>query len=122
MKKYMAALILTLVAGTLFANELSFQQAVQEMFEQNPSLAQSKIQSNISLKQLNQSRAAYLPQLDFVQAGTYSNNPVYSFGSLLNQQQFSAVDFALDSLNHPDPRSDFSSRFQLEWLVFDFGK
>lgn len=121
-KEKCIALIFTLLAGTAFAGELSFQRAVQEMFEQNPGLAQSKIQSSVSLKQLDRTKAAYLPQLDFVQSGTYSNNPVYVFGSLLNQQRFTQADFALNSINHPDPLSDFSSRFQLGWVVFDFGK
>jgi len=30
-------------------------------------------------------------------------HPVYAFGSLLNQGRFTAADFAVNSLNHPDP-------------------
>jgi hypothetical protein len=31
------------------------------------------------------------------------NRPVFVFGSLLSQRRFTAANFALPALNHPDP-------------------
>ena len=36
------------------------------------------------------------------------NQPVFVFGSLLNQRRFTAADFALDALNHPDAIDNFA--------------
>ena len=49
------------------------------------------------------------------------NNPVYVFGALLTQRQFSAQNFAIDSLNRPDPLNNFQSRVTAEQLIYDFG-
>lgn len=115
-------LILSLLAAAASAQEFSFQDAVREMLGENPRLAQTRLQSDASRSQVGEVKAAYWPQLDFVQSWAYSNNPVYAFGTLLNQQRFSAADFSLDAINHPNPLSDVSSQLQVSWLLFDFGK
>ena len=122
MRNILPLLLMTLAAGAARAGELTLPQAAGLMIQNNPALAQKQIQSEMAAQQSGRSRAAYFPQLDFVQGWTRSNNPVFSFGSLLNQQRFTSNDFALDSLNHPDPINDVSSRFQLGWLLFDFGR
>ena len=115
-------LILSLFAAAAWAQEFSFQDAVQEMLGKNPRLAQTRMQSEASRNHLGEVKAAYWPQLDFVQSWEYSNNPVYAFATLLNQQRFSADDFSIDAFNHPNPLSDVSSHFQISWLIYDFGK
>ncbi|MCI0415401.1 TolC family protein [bacterium] len=114
--------MLLLPAGPVWAETLTFAQAVSQMFQQNPALAQRKLDSRVSENRWRQSRAAYLPRLDFLQTFHHSNNPVYAFGTLLNQERFSQQNFAIDALNHPDAVTDLSSRFQVGWLIYDFGK
>ena len=114
--------ILTLFAAAASAQEFSFTDAVREMLGKNPKLAQARMQSDASRNQLGEVKAGYWPQLDFVQSWAYSNNPVFAFSTLLNQQRFSAADFSMDALNHPNSLSDVSSQFQLSWLIYDFGK
>lgn len=114
--------ILSLFAVAASAQEFSFQDALQEMLAKNPTLAQTRMQSDASRNQLGEVKASYWPQLDFVQSWAYSNNPVHAFSTLLNQQRFSSADFSIDALNHPDPVSDVSSQLQLGWLIYDFGK
>ena len=113
---------LLLVSVSVFADTLTFHQAVSQMLQNNPVLAQRKLASSVAHDQWGQSKAAYYPQIDVLQTWNHSNNPVFVFGSLLNQAQFSQENFAIDALNHPDALNDFSSRFQVGWLVYDFGK
>lgn len=120
--EYFLASILFLGASIGSAGPLSLPEAAAIMLQQNPTLAQKEIQKQIAGLQEGRTRAGYFPQVDFVQSWTRSNNPVFSFGSLLNQQRFTAADFALDRLNHPAPLNDVSSKFQLGWLLYDFGK
>lgn len=117
------ALVASMAYGTLsWAEDITFRQALDQMMEQNPVLNQRKLGAEISKRQRNQAKAAYLPQIDFMQSWSRSNNPVYVFGTLLNQERFGPANFAIDELNHPSELSDFSSRFQMGWLLFDFGK
>lgn len=112
-----------LLAGSVAAADpLSFSAAAERMMQNNPALAQKELQTKVAGLQETRARAAYFPQLDFVQSWTRSNNPVFSFGSLLNQERFTEADFALDRLNHPSPLNDVSSKFQLGWLLYDFGR
>jgi outer membrane protein TolC len=68
-----------------------------------------------------QAQAWYWPRVDFVESWQRGDLPVFVFGSLLNQRRFTAEDFALDRLNHPDPVNNFRSAFTVEQLVFDGG-
>ena len=86
----LAFLFLFFGGNFVFAQELTFQQALEQMLQQNPSFSQKKINSQISQNNVQQAKSAYYPQLDFVESWSFSNNPVYVFGSLLNQQRFGA--------------------------------
>jgi outer membrane protein TolC len=50
---------------------------------------------------------------------TRSNNPVFVFGSLLEQGQFGPENFAINSLNHPDAINNLRSSLTLRFPVFD---
>ena len=43
-------------------------------------------------------------------AGQRGNQPVFVFGSLLNQRNFTEANFAIDALNHPDPGLELPAR------------
>ena len=56
-------------------------------------------------------KAARMPRVDFSEGFTRGNNPVYVFGGLLTERQFSAGDFALNFLNTPPPLDNFRTQF-----------
>lgn len=114
--------IVLMIACAAQADSMTLRQAAELMFENNPFFAQKKLQTEIAEKQKQQAQAGYFPQIDFAQSWNRSNNPVYVFGTLLNQGRFTEQNFALDTLNNPDAVSDVSSRFQLGWLIYDFGR
>ena len=64
----------------------------------------------------------FLPKVNFDYNFTQGNNPVYVFGSLLNQRRFTAADFAVNRLNYPNPLSNFQNKFSLNQLLFDGGR
>jgi outer membrane protein TolC len=121
--RYLFFLLFVFSTGIVGATEeLSLRKASELLFAQNPKLAQDKNQSEIAHDRWLSARSAYLPQIDFSQTWNRSNNPVYVFGSLLNQQNFGPENFAIASLNDPDPLTDVSSKFFANWLLFDFGR
>ncbi len=118
-------LIWMLVIGKTNASaegdHLTLQEAARIMVENNPQLSQKALESKSAKAEYDTSLASYYPTIDFVQSVSHSNNPVYVFGSLLNQQRFTAANFDIDSLNDPDALTDHVSSFQLGWLLYDFG-
>jgi outer membrane protein TolC len=66
--------------------------------------------------------SGYLPKVNFDHNLTRGNNPVYVFGTLLTQGRFTEANFALSSLNHPAPLTNFQNRFSLTQPIFDFGR
>lgn len=89
------------------AAELTLAGAVKLALEKHPALRAASHQAAAAAAGVDQARAGFLPRVDFSEGITRSDNPVYAFGSLLNQGRFTAADFAVDRLNHPDPISNW---------------
>lgn len=66
-----------------------------------------------------QARAGYLPRVDFSETWQRGNQPVFVFSSLLAQRDFTAANFAIDALNHPDPIGNFRAAFTVEQSLFN---
>ena len=99
---------LLLCSGTVWAQgenapELTVSEAVRLALEKHPALRAADQQTIASRAGVELARAGFLPRVDFSEGVTRGDNPVYAFGSLLNQGRFTAADFAMDRLNHPDP-------------------
>lgn len=118
------ALLTTLLAGAPVAAQdaLTLEQAVQLALDRNPRLRAAADQANAAEARADAARAAYLPRVDFSQGFTRGNNPVYVFGTLLTQRQFTAANFALPGLNAPTPLNNFQTRFDGQWTLYDFGR
>jgi outer membrane protein TolC len=101
------------------AEPLTLEQAVRMALEKNPALKAQAEESNVARARTGQARAAWFPRVDFSQGFTRGNNPVYVFGTLLTQRQFSAANFALPGLNAPAPLDNFQTRVDGQWLLFD---
>ena len=64
-------------------------------------------------------KTALLPQIDFVEDISRSDDPVYVFGTKLRQQRFTQADFSLDALNRPAATGNFATRLAGQWRLFD---
>ncbi len=82
--------------------DLALSDAVRLALEKHPALRAAGHQAEAAVAGVEQARAGFLPRVEFSEGVTRSDNPVYAFGSLLNQGRFTAADFAVDKLNHPD--------------------
>jgi len=93
----------TVWAGEPLTSELSLSEAVKTALEKHPALRAAGYQAAAAASGVEQARAGFFPRIDFSEGVVRSDNPVYAFGSLLNQGRFTSGDFAVDKLNHPDP-------------------
>lgn len=101
---------------------LTLAAAVQQALQGNSEFRSSQDAANAARARANEARAGWLPRLDFSQGFTRGDNPVYVFGTLLTQRQFTAADLALPSLNTPEPLDNFQTMFSGQWNLFDSGQ
>jgi outer membrane protein TolC len=120
---FLFAASLLLIAEPARGQEaLTLEGAVQIALERNPRLRAAGDEGDAARARADQARSAYLPRVDFSQGFTRGNNPVYVFGTLLTQRQFTAANFALPGLNAPAPLDNFQTRLDGEWTLYDFGR
>ncbi|HWA96358.1 MAG TPA: TolC family protein [Terracidiphilus sp.] len=106
-------------ASAQTAELLTLRQAVQMALGQNPDHAIAKADLDAAKIASKSARLALAPQVNFSEAFTRGNDPVYAFGTLLRQQRFSQSNFELNSLNKPNPLDNFTTRFSGQWQAFD---
>ena len=114
------ALMLCMGGVASFAQEpLTLRQAIDQALGQNPEAAIARADDKTASAAASVARTQLLPQLNFTEDISRGNDPVYAFGTRLRQRQFTQADFALNSLNYPQPIGNFSSRFSGSWMAFD---
>ena len=104
------------------APELRLPEAVKTALEKHPALRAAEYQAEAAASGVEQARAGFFPRLDFSEGFSRSDNPVYAFGSLLNQGRFTSADFALDKLNHPDPITNWRTNLSGSLPLFLGGR
>lgn len=101
------------------AQSLSLAEAVEIALDQNPLTRVSAAGRQLADAQLNIARAGRFPILQASESVTTSNNPVFVFGSLLEQGRFGANNFLLNSLNNPDALTNFRAGLSVRVPLFD---
>lgn len=101
---------------------LTLRAAVGMALQRNPKFASAQDQADAARDRAAEARAAWYPKIDFSQGFTRGDDPVYVFGTLLRQRQFTAANFALPSLNEPEPLDNFATRLDGQFSLFDSGK
>ncbi len=101
---------------------VTLQQAVNIALKNNPTLKAASAYAEAARHAIDIARAGYLPHANFSEGFTRGNNPVYVFGTLLTQRQFTAANFALPFLNVPPPLDNFRTQFSASMPLYDFGR
>jgi outer membrane protein TolC len=106
---------------SLSAQPLSLRDAVKIALEKHPSLEAAAARTRAAASRVQQSQTAYYPKLGYNEMVQGSNNPVFAFGTLLNQRRFSQSNFDVNYLNSPGYIANFQSQAGVEQLLYDFG-
>jgi outer membrane protein TolC len=104
------------------AQNLTLADAVRLALEKNPTVQAAEAYAQAVQEGISEAKAARLPRVDFSEGFTRGNNPVYVFGGLLTQRQFTAQDFALGFLNTPPPLDLFHTQFTGVLPLYDAGQ
>jgi outer membrane protein len=98
---------------------LTLSMAVDRALKNNPLIRITLSGREIADAQLREIWAGWFPLLQFSETFSRGNNPVFVFGSLLEQARFSQQNFQLSELNNPDPLNNFRTAILLRQPFFD---
>jgi outer membrane protein len=102
--------------------DLTLADSVRVALEKNPTVQAADAYAKSVHYGIAEARAARFPRIDFSEGITRSNNPVFVFGGLLTERQFTAADFALSTLNTPRPLDVFRTQFTAVAPLYDAGQ
>lgn len=116
--------LLILLAGpisaqSIFPVRLDLDTAVQRALENDPAIKARRSATEIAEARTVEAKSAWRPSIQLSQSFARSNNPVFVFGSLLEQGRFAASNFALDTLNNPNGLNNFRSVINIRAPIFD---
>jgi outer membrane protein TolC len=101
------------------AESLTLSEAVEIALAKNPLTRATAAARELADAQLAVARATRMPLLQASESVTTSNNPVFVFGSLLEQGRFGANNFLISSLNSPAALTNFRAGLSVRFPLFD---
>ncbi len=109
----------TLVAPVQESGGLTITEAVNEALQANPMVGAAKAGERVAEARISESKAGRMPFLQLEQTMMHSNNPVFVFGSLLEQEGFNSGYFDTRFLNDPPSMNNYRSSLNLRVPVFN---
>lgn len=106
-------------AQSVFPTRVDLDSAVEKALSQNPQTKIAETGIRIAEFGLAEARNGKKPFVQFSQNAVLSNNPVFVFGSRLEQGRFRANSFALEALNDPAAFVNLRSTVYAEQPIFD---
>ncbi len=101
---------------------LTFSEAIQIAVEQNPAVKAAQFQVASVESEATQARSGFFPEIYFTEAFNRTTNPMWAFGTKLNQGVITQADFDPDKLNDPDAVNNFVTAVSVAWKVYDGGR
>lgn len=99
--------------------KLDLETAVEKALENNPQTKMTEKGIKLAELKIEEAKLSRKPFVQFSSSTTGGNNPVFVFGSRLEQGRFTATNFAIDALNDPAPLVNFRSQISAQKSLFD---
>ena len=104
---------------TALPDPLTLPVAIDIALRTNPLIRATTSGQELARAQIGEARAGRYPIVQFGETFARSNNPVFVFGSLLEQGRFGPQNFELNSLNSPDSLNNFRTSLLFRLPIFD---
>lgn len=98
---------------------LTLAKAERILLDRHPVIKQIAAGGEIAAAREEEARAGRLPHVQGDATFMRTNNPVYVFGSLMEQNRFTADRFQVDKLNDPLPENNFRMTINAQYPIFD---
>lgn len=93
---------------------ISKSELIQKLSDKNLQLKIAEKTYQSAKADYNQSRALFLPNINFSYTGISTTNPLMAFGSKLNQEVLTTSDFNPALLNDPAKIQNFAAKFEIQ--------
>lgn len=87
--------------------------------DHNLQVKMAKKEAELAQAELLGTRAMYLPNVNASYTFSNTNNPLYAFGSKLNQERITMMDFDPDNLNNPKSISNFATKIEVQQPIIN---
>ncbi len=104
------------------ADEISLDQAVAYALKNSPALEGTAASIRAGSERIKIAESGKLPVIDLDYGVSYSDNPLLSLGSILNNRQVVANDFTPDALNNPGFSDNYFSNLTLKLPLYTGGR
>ncbi|MBF0524813.1 MAG: TolC family protein [Deltaproteobacteria bacterium] len=101
---------------------LTLDDAINLALSQSPLIKSGQAAVTRAEAAETQAKSGFFPRVDLSESFQRTNNPMWTFGTKLNQESIKSADFEPDRLNHPDPVSNFATNLSLRQSIFDRGQ
>lgn len=101
---------------------ISLKDAVRIALSGNKAVAASAASNDAAASRIAEAKSGFLPKVEYAESWTRSDSPVFVFGALLTQHQFTEQNFAVGSLNRPNFLNNFQSLVTADQTLYDAGK
>ena len=108
-----------MIAEAQVRPDLSLAQAVDAALGTEPSVRSAEFGIDLAETHVIEARKGRLPNVRLSETVIRGNNPVFVFGSLLEQGRFGPQNFSLPALNNPEPITNVRTALSLSMPVFD---
>lgn len=90
-----------------------------KIIDHNLQVKMAKKEVELAKAELLGTRAMYLPNVNASYTFSNTNNPLYAFGSKLNQARITMMDFNPDNLNNPKSISNFATKIEVQQPIIN---
>ncbi len=101
---------------------ISLEQAVERALSRHPEIAAASHHLEAGHAAVETARSSLYPQVYLAEKFNHTNNPMWAFGTRLNQQSITREDFDPDRLNDPAAVSNFNTSLAFTWELFNGGR
>ncbi|RKX61782.1 MAG: hypothetical protein DRP37_03225 [Thermodesulfobacteriota bacterium] len=101
---------------------LTMGEAIKIGLANNPRITAVLSQVDASKARVSQTRSGFFPRVDISQSFNRTTNPMWAFGTKLNQKIITSEDFDPEKLNDPDAIDNFAATVSVSMPLYDRGK
>ncbi len=101
---------------------LTLQEAINTGVVKNPKITAVRSRVDASEARVSQARSGFFPRVDISESFNRTNNPMWAFGTKLNQEVISLADFDPARLNDPETINNFVTTLSVTLPVYDRGQ
>ena len=122
LKKWIFIIFILASPSLGLAENLTLSNAVDLMLSNNPQLQVAQYDVLSSNEKITQARSGAIPQIQISEQLSHTTNPMWTFGTRLNQQSITTMDFDPNQLNNPDGITNYATVLSVNWPLYDSGQ